>query len=171
MVDHVGRAAYRQVADDLRARIAADEFATTRKLPSISEIKERYEVSDSIARWAVYHLKADGLVMTRQGKGAYLAHGAADRAQQPRPAVVLTEARQQFAEMRQRMVEMQQAQAALGESFTQLKARVDALELLTAEELPLEDGSPQTSGDHASRNIDQRDAEGDQTDSRESQKA
>ncbi|WP_406091455.1 GntR family transcriptional regulator [Kitasatospora purpeofusca] len=81
MVEWTGeKSAYRQVADDLCARIAAGEFASSGRIPSLAAIRTEYEVTQTVARAAVTHLKEAGLVVSHQGKAAFLAPEAATKA-------------------------------------------------------------------------------------------
>lgn len=73
MIDETSdRPAYQQVADALRQRILSDEVRPGAKLPSESELIEEFEISRSTARLAYNVLRAEGLVVTRRGHGAYV---------------------------------------------------------------------------------------------------
>ncbi|MFF2749515.1 GntR family transcriptional regulator [Kitasatospora sp. NPDC058048] len=81
MVEWTGeRPAYRQVADNLCARIAAGEFASSGRIPSLAGLQTEYEVTPTVARAAVAHLKEAGLVVSHQGKAAFLASDAVVKA-------------------------------------------------------------------------------------------
>jgi GntR family transcriptional regulator len=58
---------YRQVADDLRAAIAAGSYEPGTRLPSESELAERYSVSRGTVRQAFAALRADGVIASRRG--------------------------------------------------------------------------------------------------------
>ncbi|MGW4494785.1 GntR family transcriptional regulator [Streptomyces sp. NPDC004376] len=60
---------YEQIADDLRTRIAADEFGPGDLLPSSRDLAEQWDVSRATAVKAYDVLRADGLVVARQGSG------------------------------------------------------------------------------------------------------
>lgn len=64
--------AYRRVADDLRVRIRAGRLAPGARLPSLPQLGDEYEVSPDVARQAIGILRAEGLVETRQGSGAFV---------------------------------------------------------------------------------------------------
>jgi GntR family transcriptional regulator len=64
---------YRLIADDLRARVEAGEFAAGRLLPSESELSAAYEASRVTVRKALEALRAEGLVDARQGLGWFAA--------------------------------------------------------------------------------------------------
>jgi GntR family transcriptional regulator len=60
---------YRTIADDLRRRVGAGEFAAGRTLPSESELSGSYEASRVTIRKALELLKDEGLIDARQGFG------------------------------------------------------------------------------------------------------
>lgn len=66
-------ARYRDIAKDLTDRIAAGEFTTGAKLPTIAALMEHYQVPGlNTIRQAQQLLVEDGLVQTRQGVGAFV---------------------------------------------------------------------------------------------------
>jgi GntR family transcriptional regulator len=67
------RIRYREIADDLRARIDGGEFGDRRLLPSESELSTRYEASRVTVRKALDQLRGEGLVDARQGFGWFVA--------------------------------------------------------------------------------------------------
>jgi len=64
---------YRTIADDLRRRVEAGEFAAGRLLPSESELSGSYEASRITVRKALEVLRDEGLVDARQGFGWFAA--------------------------------------------------------------------------------------------------
>jgi len=66
------RAPYQQIADALRAQIELGELAPGDQLPSIPALTSEYDVSIGTARSALAVLKADGLIVTRQGRGSHV---------------------------------------------------------------------------------------------------
>lgn len=64
------RPGYEQLADELRAAIAAGEL--TGRLPSLTGLATRYSVTTDVARRAVEVLRGEGLVVTKQGSGTYV---------------------------------------------------------------------------------------------------
>jgi GntR family transcriptional regulator len=58
---------YRKVADDIRAAITAGGYAAGTRLPSESELAERYSVSRGTIRQAFAALRADGVIASRRG--------------------------------------------------------------------------------------------------------
>lgn len=64
---------YQQIADELRQRVEAGEFAAGRLLPSESELSGQYSASRVTIRRALESLRAEGLVESRQGFGWFAA--------------------------------------------------------------------------------------------------
>ncbi len=58
---------YRKVADDLRASIVAGEYPAGTRLPSESDLADRYSVSRGTIRQAFAALRADGVIASRCG--------------------------------------------------------------------------------------------------------
>jgi GntR family transcriptional regulator len=63
---------YEDIVDDLRASILEDRMAPGERLPSENELAERYSTSRPTVRRAIALLKAEGLVNTEQGRGAFV---------------------------------------------------------------------------------------------------
>ena len=66
------RPAYQRVAEDLRQAIAAGTYQPGDQLPTLAELSSRYGIAVMTARDAIRQLVAEGLVVSRQGKGAYV---------------------------------------------------------------------------------------------------
>ena len=64
---------YQSIAEDLRSRVAAGEFAAGRLLPSESELRGAYAASRVTVRRALETLRDEGLVDSRQGFGWFVA--------------------------------------------------------------------------------------------------
>jgi len=64
---------YREIADDLRRRVEAGEYAPGRLLPSEAELCGAYSASRVTIRKALEELRAEGLVAARQGFGWFAA--------------------------------------------------------------------------------------------------
>ena len=62
-----GPSLYRKVAEDIKAAIAAGDYPANTKLPSESELAERYSVSRGTIRQAFAALRADGVIASRRG--------------------------------------------------------------------------------------------------------
>ena len=65
--------AYVQVANNLAVRIEAGEI--THKLPSERDLAEDYGVAYQTVRHAMKVLRERGLIITRQGRGTFVATG------------------------------------------------------------------------------------------------
>jgi GntR family transcriptional regulator len=63
---------YQDIVKDLRASILEGTLAGGERLPSENELAERYETSRPTVRRALALLKAEGLVNTEQGRGAFV---------------------------------------------------------------------------------------------------
>lgn len=64
---------YRQIADDIAARIAARELAPEQAIPSESELCSAFGVARGTARHAVAVLRDLGLVITVPQRGTFVA--------------------------------------------------------------------------------------------------
>lgn len=65
-------APYLEVADDLRARLAAGEWSVGDKLPSHATLAEHYGVGANVTRRATDRLIVEGLLEGRAGSGTYV---------------------------------------------------------------------------------------------------
>src|SRR6266545_1837115 len=63
---------YRQIADDLRLRIASGELQPGDQLPTELELREQYQASRNTVRDAVKSLINRRLVTTRPGQGTFV---------------------------------------------------------------------------------------------------
>src|SRR5712691_8224638 len=63
---------YERIVDELRAEILAGRRAAGERLPSEHELADHYGTSRPTVRRAVARLKAEGLVVTSQGRGAFV---------------------------------------------------------------------------------------------------
>ncbi|WP_411058574.1 winged helix-turn-helix domain-containing protein [Streptomyces sp. E11-3] len=111
MVEWTGKPAYQQVAEKLRKRIAADEFAASGKLPSLAALMKEYSITTTVARDAIRQLNRDGLVVSHQGKGAFLTSDAVDTARGPEDVAELraevAKLRSEVGELRERVAELE----------------------------------------------------------------
>ena len=62
---------YQHIADRLRAGLTDDGPARITKLPTEKELCQRYQVSRQTVRQALHLLETEGLIIRRQGSGAY----------------------------------------------------------------------------------------------------
>ncbi|MFI2347153.1 winged helix-turn-helix domain-containing protein [Streptomyces sp. NPDC019443] len=113
MVEWTGKPAYQQVAEELRRRIAADEFTESGKLPSLAELQEAYGVTATVARDAIRQLKTDGLAVSHQGKGAFLTQDSAEAAKLASPEGAIAELRDEVAKLRREVGELRERLTAL----------------------------------------------------------
>ena len=83
MAQETGRSLpkYRQIADDLRARIEAGEFPVDTRLPTKPELMDHYEAALGTVDSAIGVLRNIGLVETRQGAGMYVREPAPKRSE------------------------------------------------------------------------------------------
>lgn len=68
-----------QLVAELRELIAKGAFAPGDKLPSENELIRRYAVSRTVVREAISGLRADGILVTRQGVGAFVTNQTGKR--------------------------------------------------------------------------------------------
>jgi GntR family transcriptional repressor for pyruvate dehydrogenase complex len=61
-----------EVSSDLQRRVAGGEIKPGDRLPTEKTLGEAYGVSRAVVREAIARLKADGLIETRQGSGAFV---------------------------------------------------------------------------------------------------
>lgn len=62
-----------EVSAELEARIQRGEYVPGAQLPTEKVLAETFGVSRAVVREAIARLKADGLIETRQGSGAFVA--------------------------------------------------------------------------------------------------
>jgi GntR family transcriptional regulator len=63
---------YQRIVEDLRAEILSAGRQPGERLPSEHDLAEKYQTSRPTVRRAIAVLKAEGLVVTEQGKGAFV---------------------------------------------------------------------------------------------------
>jgi DNA-binding GntR family transcriptional regulator len=71
------RPVYERIADDLRRSITSGALTPGDQLPSLADIKTRYDVSTMTAREAIKVLSNEGIVFVRQGAGAFVSDSPA----------------------------------------------------------------------------------------------
>lgn len=71
--ERTSRPLYRQVADELRVQIQERQLAPGRQLPTEAKLMDRYGVSRNTVRLALGVLRTEGLVITGQGRGSFVA--------------------------------------------------------------------------------------------------
>ena len=62
-----------QLVDHLGTDIRSGRYKPSERLPTEQELMARFDVSRTVVREAVASLKAEGLIVTRQGSGAFVA--------------------------------------------------------------------------------------------------
>lgn len=67
-----GKPRYIEIADDLRAKIAAGQLADDGKLPSERKLTEMYGAARNTIRDAIQILRAEDVIETRRGSGIFL---------------------------------------------------------------------------------------------------
>ena len=77
-------AKYRDIADDLRRRIAAGEYPLGSRLPGVVALQQRYDAALGTVRAAQDILRDEGVLRTAQGEGSFVV-----ALPEPEPADVL----------------------------------------------------------------------------------
>lgn len=70
------RPMYLQLIEQIRQRIAIGDWPAGHELPSIRALAADVRVSVITVKRAYLELERDGLIVTRQGKGSFVADGA-----------------------------------------------------------------------------------------------
>jgi GntR family transcriptional regulator len=70
------RPMYLQIMEQIRARIAAGEWPPGRELPSIRALAAGLNVSVITIKRAYLDLESEGVIVTRHGKGSFVAEGS-----------------------------------------------------------------------------------------------
>lgn len=70
------RPMYVQIVEQIRRRIAVGDWPPGYELPSIRALAAATRVSVITVKRAYYELERDGVIVTRQGKGSFVAEGA-----------------------------------------------------------------------------------------------
>ncbi|MFB7598386.1 GntR family transcriptional regulator [Streptomyces sp. NPDC056160] len=83
----------RQIAEDLRRRIAAAEFLPGDRLPSTRQLADHYEVDPKTIYRAVALLKESGYLISRQGAGVYVRTSRAAILREPQARYAWEKAR------------------------------------------------------------------------------
>jgi DNA-binding GntR family transcriptional regulator len=69
---------YQRVADDLRRRIQAGEWAEGEQLPTQDQLAEHYRMSLQPIKTALMRLELEGVLYTHQGKGTFVGRRPAE---------------------------------------------------------------------------------------------
>jgi DNA-binding GntR family transcriptional regulator len=79
--DGVGMLTFERIAEDLRDPITAGMFKPGRLLPSQSQLMKTYKASSLTIQKAMWLLRDEGLVISRQGRGTFVT--AVGQAREP----------------------------------------------------------------------------------------
>jgi GntR family transcriptional regulator len=112
------RPKYRQVADDLRAKITDGTYPVGAALPSTSQLMQSYDVSVTVARAAVKELQNEGIAEGQPGKAVYV---------QRKPVVV-----KPSTEYREITQQIEALRESFGQAVQQLDDRLTKLERTAA---------------------------------------
>jgi GntR family transcriptional regulator len=67
------RPMYQQIVEQIRARIAAGDWAAGKELPSIRALAAALSISVITVKRAYLDLETEGVIVTRHGKGSFVA--------------------------------------------------------------------------------------------------
>jgi GntR family transcriptional regulator len=112
------RPKYRQVADDLRAKITDGTYPVGAALPSTSQLMQFYDVSVTVARAAVKELQNEGIAEGQPGKAVYV---------QRKPVVA-----KPSTEYREITQQIEALRESFGQAVQQLDDRLTKLERTAA---------------------------------------
>ena len=73
---HSSRALYRQLADQLRAKIYSGELKPGEQLPTERELTEQFDASRNTVRLALGQLANEGLIVSGRGRGHFVRSSA-----------------------------------------------------------------------------------------------
>jgi DNA-binding GntR family transcriptional regulator len=104
---------YRQVAEDLRARIESGEYQAGMQLPTKAELMEHYSAALATVDHALDELRKLGLVETRQGVGTFACSPppAEEAPSRERLAAELESVRRQVGLLEARLMNLYQSVA------------------------------------------------------------
>ncbi|WP_306131805.1 amidohydrolase family protein [Roseivivax marinus] len=132
-----------EIAQQIRDQIAAGDLAPGARLPSEARLQAEFDVGRSAVREAISRLKDDGLVVTRQGVGAFVAedpHGSKFRIQSTGPDLMT--GLRYILEMRLEIEVAVAGMAARRRSKSDLRRLGDAVAALSAA-VERQDGQPE----------------------------
>ncbi len=110
-----GRPMYLQIIDQIRLRIAVGDWQPGFKLPSIRELAVGTRVSVITVKRAYQELEKEGVIVTQQGKGSFVAQ------------IDDLGMRLREEELEQHLNEAIEVARSLGLDAEELKSRLDAL--------------------------------------------
>jgi GntR family transcriptional regulator len=119
---------YRQIAEDLRARIEAGEYPPGTRLPTKAELMAQHGVAVNTVERAIEELRQAGLVETAQGAGMFV--------REPTPA-----SRASSAPTDERLERLESEVTELRKELGVLQAQVMDLYHSTGQPYPYKDGN------------------------------
>lgn len=113
MAEFTGRAAYLQIADELKEQIRSGKTPPGEKLPSEAELMSQHGVSRTVARQAISRLREDGYAISHQGKGSFASLPSKDHPVKRSPEFeqiteYLSEVRQDVRRLAERMDQLEE---------------------------------------------------------------
>ena len=86
------RPSWRQVADSILAKIAANEYRPGQRIPSGRDLAKQYGVALNTVQHAIENLKAGGLLVSHPPRGVFVGSGYPPAAADPsrRPPTIMT---------------------------------------------------------------------------------
>ncbi len=95
---HSGEPIWRQIVEQVKYGVASGEFAPDEKLPSIRSLAAELKINPRTVVKAYEELSHMGLVVMRQGQGAFITSERPDTPAEARRKVLLEMARRLLAE-------------------------------------------------------------------------
>lgn len=103
---------YRQIAGDLLARMESGEYPPDSRLPSKSEMMERYGVALATVNRAIDELRKLGLVETVHGVGTFARTPAEEPSEYSAVVARVDELADEVRQLRAEVAQVKRAQAA-----------------------------------------------------------
>jgi len=100
---------HEQVADDIRRRVRAGEFEVGAKLPSLKDLRDRYGVAEVTVHTAIRELQREGIVVSSQGRGTFVAAVPDESAEIPDPGAALRKVQEDVAVLARRVERLERA--------------------------------------------------------------
>lgn len=73
VLSQTGGPLYQQIVEQIKQKIAVDEWAPGNEIPSIRQLAAELRVSVITVKRAYLELEREGLIVTQQGKGSFVA--------------------------------------------------------------------------------------------------
>ncbi|MGH3815223.1 MAG: GntR family transcriptional regulator [Pseudonocardiaceae bacterium] len=104
------RPLHEQVVIDLRRRIAAGEFRSGDRLPSLKALRAEYDVAELTVHTAIRELQRQGVVVSSSGRGTFVAEDGESLAAASKAGEGLDELRTEVDDLRRRVEEVERRQ-------------------------------------------------------------